>query len=421
MLRNLSIALITSALMVGCGGSSGGGNKTQSPSSSSLPASSVGVSSSSLASSSVVKSSLSSSVTSSSLPGSSLSSSSAASASAGVVVLVADKWVANDAQVSQTNQGPNVSVSKEYAGAKYTLAAPVPVFEGATVDVVVEVSSELKASGAGLQLFAYVDASPWPSKNDCPIIASADLVVGSQTIRCVLDSGGKFNQTANPFGVGIQAVAGLVNGSKLPITGTFLITSGQIVLPSAAVGSSSSVATTSSVASTSSSVASSSLPSSSVGASSSSAPAISFALPAASWYAKDSVVSQVVDGGVNFTFTAGYQAAGFWLNASDAAIEGMTVEVEFMVDANYKTSGAGLKLYADVQAEPYPSKADCPVLDNAALTPGVAQTIQCVMNSGGAFTQTAAGVELKLWAEPGATGTPNGVVQIKGGSIFPTI
>lgn len=400
MLRDISIALVAATLLVGCGG--GGGEAPSSSASSQISSSMASISSSATSISSLASSS---SLVSSSVPASSSSSSVASSSSSNssAVTLDAAQWVANNtAQLSLTNLGPNVSVITEYDGAKYVLAAPVPVFEGATLELVVEVSSEYKASGAGLQLFAFVDADPWPAKNDCPITASADLIVGSQTISCVLDTGGAFNQTTSPFGLGLQAVAGMSGETKLPVSGTLLITSGHILLADASAGSSSSADMSESSSSAQSSSASS---------------ATEFALPASAWYAKDGVVAEEAEGGKNFTFTAGYQAAGTWLNAADAAIEGNIIEVEFMVDANYKTSGAGLKLYLDVQAGDYPSKGDCPVLTNAELTSGIAQTIQCLVNSGGIFNQTAEGVEIKLWAEPGDT-APNGVVQIKGGRII---
>ena len=310
-------------------------------------------------------------------------------------MLQAANWVANNAAIlTLTNEGPNISLRTEFDGAKYTVAAPTPVLEGATVEVVVNVSSEYKASGAGLQLFAFVDASPWTAnKNDCPVITSSNLVVGSQKVTCVLDAGGFFNQTVAPVGLGIQAIAGLQGETKLGVSGTVLITSARIVL---ADSSSSSVSSSSS--SQSSSAASVSI----------------FALPASSWYAKGGSAKS----GDIYTLSAAYAGVGYWLSAADAVIENATVEVDFVVNSQFKTSGVGLKINAGVEADPYPGKNDCPQLSNAALTPGVKQTISCVLNSGGVFSQTISPVEIRLLSDgPNAA---SGTLTIQAGRIILT-
>lgn len=396
MFRKLSIVVAASLLMVGCGGGGGGGgNKSPSStsvssmrSSASLVSSSLALSSSSMQVSSSVLSS------SSSLLVSSRASTSASSA-ASVIVLQAANWVANNAaDLTLTNEGPNVSLKTEYDGAKYTVAAPAPILEQASFEVDVTVSPEFKASGAGLQLYAFVDASPWPAKNDCPVVTGNNLVVGSQKVVCVLDTGGSFNQTVAPVGLGIQAIAGLQGETKLAVSGTVLITKGRILL-SENIGSSSSVSSVkSSQASSASSVA-------------------TFALPASSWYAKGD--GSAKNGDV-YTISKPYAGVGYWLNAADAVIEGATVEVDFVVNSDFKTSGVGLKINAGVEAVPYPGKNDCPQLDSAALTPGVMQRISCVLNSGGIFSQTINPVEIRLLSE--GVNAANGTLTIQAGRII---
>lgn len=122
-------------------------------------------------------------------------------------------------------------------------------------------------------------------------------------------------------------------------------------------------------------------------------------LPVGLWYGKrGGVVTQGVNE-ANIAVSSDYDGAGIWRHAPVLPMEGATIEAIVNVDSQFKASGAGLKIQAYVQdGGSYPGKADCAVTDSSSLTPGVDQTVSCVMTQGGVFTQTVSPVEIELVA-----------------------
>ena len=404
MIKNLSAALAISVCVTACGGSGGGGGNKPA---SSAPASSAPMSSapaSSVAPSSKPASSVApSSKPASSIPAASSTPASASSASSVdpsvIVIDVTQFWENHTAQVANTNLGKNVVFNAQWDGALYEIPAPLPVpmsltIDGSTFEMMVDVSSEFKASGAGLGLFAYVDNDPWIdgySKGDCPVVASENLVVGSQKITCKLDMGGLFNQKNTPFGIGIQAVNG-TSGTTTYGT-TVLLTDARILL----ADEDDIIYPSSSSSSSSSSTVSSAGP-------------VVINLSADTWYGTNGATKN----GTTFTFS-GYQGIAYWLSPANAAIENATAEVDLNISSAFKSSGASLQLYVEIQAAPWAGKTDCGWLNNTDITPGVTQKISCVLNSGGVLTQTATAVEVKVLGVGGST--PSGAVTIEGGKI----
>lgn len=355
MLKVVASVLFAFVFLSGCGGSGGGENNP-------IIKSSVSVSSSSAA------------VTSSTAMVSSVASSAQSSSSPYLVTLDASKWIrtpGKKADISVNAQGALVLFKEDYDGVQY-LYTPTKSLENATIEVTVTVSNEFKVSSSGLQLYAFVTGGE--AKGDCPITLTADLVAGSDsTISCVLDFDA-FNQTAADVGIGLQNVGGTPGGS-VTIKSAVI----KLVDPSTVSSSSSSM-------SSSSSSTSSSSPSQTV-----------IDLPVGTWYEKGSGAS--VNQGA-FTVSSAYTGAGRWLDQPTAQIEGATIEVVVNVNTQYKNSGSGIQLAAFVKSgtNPEPGKNDCAAVPNSALVASQDYTVSCVMNSGGAFSQTATGVEIELWA-----------------------
>ncbi len=98
------------------------------------------------------------------------------------------------------------------------------LLEKAVIEMVVNVSSDYKASGANLQIFAQVENSGdaewncWASNNQ---IGDAT----DTTLTCKIVEDGKLNQTANDTKIGIQAKPG-----ASPLAGTVTIKSAKITL-----------------------------------------------------------------------------------------------------------------------------------------------------------------------------------------------
>lgn len=97
-------------------------------------------------------------------------------------------------------------------------------------------------------------------------------------------------------------------------------------------------------------------------------------------------------------------------------LEYATVEVTVAVDNAFKTSGSGLSLWANVDADPWPGKSDCAAVESSVFVEGVDTKVTCVLDSGGAFAQTAAAVKIGIQA----TGTPAGTFTIKSARIVMT-
>ncbi|HSC69157.1 MAG TPA: family 15 carbohydrate-binding domain-containing protein [Cellvibrio sp.] len=135
-------------------------------------------------------------------------------------------------------------------------------------------------------------------------------------------------------------------------------------------------------------------------------------LPLASWYAeKEAGFSAGV-----VAVTTQWQGAGYYLNQPIPELEFATIEVTVAVDNAFKASGSGLSLWAVVDASPWPGKTDCAAVESSALVEGVDTKVTCVLDSGGAFAQTAAPVKLGIQA----TTTPAGTFTIKSARILLT-
>jgi len=217
MLKQFSLMLVLSPLLVACGGG-GGVDKIVIPPKSS--------SSSSVASSS-------------STPASTSSSSSSSTSSSGPVVVdisVTDGWRANNGAGAPTFSADGVTFTPTVTGhgTVFTVAKPTTL-EGATIEFIVNVSNEFKVSGAALQVVAQiVDGDTYPGEWDCTT-GNTELTEGAdQTISCIIDQGGIFDQTAFDAQVGIQAVSDAV------IAGTVIIKSAKITYPAGVTSSSSS-------------------------------------------------------------------------------------------------------------------------------------------------------------------------------------
>ncbi|MES2676110.1 MAG: endo-1,4-beta-xylanase [Pseudomonadota bacterium] len=250
MHAKIMIPLIAvSFALTACGGSSGGGKPKSSASSKAVSSnSSTVIASAAPGSSSVSMSSLvASSVSiSPSIPGSSVASvvsvasSSAIStsvastpssqaSSGGPVVIIADMtagWAGNGAGntgVVYTTDGVSFTPTADNQGAVFKVPKGA-LLEKAVIEMVVNVSSAYKASGANLQIFAQVENSGdaewncWASNNQ---IGDAT----DTTLTCKIVEDGKLNQTANDTKIGIQAKPG-----ASALAGTVTIKSAKVTL-----------------------------------------------------------------------------------------------------------------------------------------------------------------------------------------------
>lgn len=316
MIKHVSSVLVLSTLLVGCGGSDSNDKKPP-KSSAAVSSSSVAVSSSAPASSVAPSSVAPSSVaTSSSEPASSSSSSGPEVIDA---VMTTDVWRGNsDGVVSGSNLGITLVATADGQGAVFDVAAP-RLLEGATIEMVVNVSNEYQASGADLQVFAQIkDNASYPGEYDC-YTPNAQLTPGTdQVIECVIDeSDKKFNQTTFDVQVGIQGK--LQTGT---IAGTVVIKSAKITL-AAQSSSSSSTAQSSSVAS--------------------SAPSNQLAVPVTSldnWSTDQTPSTLTVNGGISITpdWSAADNKAMFILD-QPIDLTGATVTYVVSVPQSYITDG----------------------------------------------------------------------------------
>lgn len=244
--RVLCFSLITLGLTA-CGGG-GGGSPTASSSSliaSSAPASSVAPSSiapSSIAASSVVPSSVapSSVAPASSTPASSLPASSSSSAANTIITLgMTSGWRGNgngNSGVTYNSDGVSFTASGDDIGAVTDIAAPIQL-EDAVITMVINVSSEFKASGASLQPFAQIKGGSWAGEWNCWAGNELFTAGSDVTVTCtVAETDKKFDQTASDVQVGVQA--------KTSPTGVVTIKSVTVTLKQSA-SSSSSVASSS--------------------------------------------------------------------------------------------------------------------------------------------------------------------------------
>jgi len=220
--RTFYLSLITLGLTA-CGG--GGNNST--PASSS-PASSIAPSSvaaSSVAPSSTPASSVApSSVMPSSTPASSVAASSSSAAATLVTLSMTSGWRGNgtgNTGITYNSDGVSFTASGDDIGAVTDIAAPIQL-EDAIITMVINVSSEFKASGASLQPFAQIKGGSWAGEWNC--WAGNELFTASTdvTVTCtVAEADKKFDQTASDVQIGVQAKAsptGVVTIKSVTVT-----------------------------------------------------------------------------------------------------------------------------------------------------------------------------------------------------------
>lgn len=129
------------------------------------------------------------------------------------------------------SDGVSFTASGDNIGAVTDLAKPVQL-EEAIIDLVVNVSTEFKASGASLQIFAQIKGGAWDGEWNC-WSGNELLNAGVDTaITCTISEADKrFNQTDSDVQVGVQ-----VKGTP---AGTVTIKSGKVTLKQVTSSSSS--------------------------------------------------------------------------------------------------------------------------------------------------------------------------------------
>jgi endo-1,4-beta-xylanase len=134
--------------------------------------------------------------------------------------------------VNFNSDGVSFTAAGDGVGAVFTYPKPTQL-ENAVFELVVNVSSEFKSSGANLQIFAQIMNDWSKGEWDCSS-SNSELTAGSDvTLTCTIDeSDDKFNQTANDIQMGIQA--------KGTPTGIVTIKSAKITLAAPVSSSSSS-------------------------------------------------------------------------------------------------------------------------------------------------------------------------------------
>ena len=245
--RLIPLLFVTLGLTA-CGGGGGGKSSASSSPASSTPVSSVAPSSvaessvapsSAPASSTPASSVAPSSVAPSSTPASSIAASSSSAAATVLNLSMTSGWRGNgngNTGVTFNSDGVSFTASADDIGAVTDIVAPIQL-EDAVITMVINVSSEFKASGANLQPIAQIKGGSYPGEWGC--WAGNELFTAGQdtTVSCtVTEDDKKFNQTEFDVQVGVQA-----KGSP---TGVVTIKSVSITLKQAA-SSSSSVASSS--------------------------------------------------------------------------------------------------------------------------------------------------------------------------------
>lgn len=235
--RLIPLLFVTLGLTA-CGGGGGGSSPASSSPASSVAPSSVATSS--VAPSSTPASSVApSSVAPSSTPASSIAASSSSAAPIVVNLSMTSGWRGNgngNTGVTFNSDGVSFTASGDDIGAVTDVAAPI-LLEDAIITMVINVSSEFKASGASLQPFAQIKGGSWAGEWDCWAGNELFTAGSDATVTCTIaEADKKFDQTASDVQVGVQA--------KSSPTGVVTIKSVSITLKQAA-SSSSSVASSS--------------------------------------------------------------------------------------------------------------------------------------------------------------------------------
>lgn len=135
--------------------------------------------------------------------------------------------------------GVTFTASGDNIGAVTDIAAPV-LLEGAIFTMVINVSTEFKATGASLQPFAQIKGDSWPGEWDCWAGNELFTAGSDTTVTCTIsESDKKFDQTASDVQLGVQA-----KGSP---AGVVTIKSASVTLAQAASSSSAQSSSTGSV------------------------------------------------------------------------------------------------------------------------------------------------------------------------------
>ncbi|OZY86913.1 1,4-beta-xylanase [Cellvibrio mixtus] len=238
---------LASLLLSACGGSSNSPSPNN-PSSSSLSSSapsSAAVSSSEVSSTTSASVALSSEAPSSAAqsseaPSSAMSSSTPAEPTR-LTLDMSSGWRGNgpnNSGITYNSDGVAFAPTGDAIGAVTDVFKPIQL-ENAIIEMVVNVSSEYKTSGANLQIFSQIKGGNWDGEWNCwsgneQLIANTDV-----TINCTISEAGKFNQTENDVQVGVQA--------KGTPAGTVTIKSVTLTLAQAASSSSAQSSSTGSV------------------------------------------------------------------------------------------------------------------------------------------------------------------------------
>jgi len=139
--------------------------------------------------------------------------------------------------VTYNSDGVSFTASGDDIGAVTDIAAPIQL-ENAIITMVINVSSEFKASGASLQPFAQIKGGSWAGEWNCWAGNELFTAGSDATVTCtVAEDDKKFDQTESDVQVGVQA--------KSSPTGVVTIKSITVTLKQSTSSSSTSSAATS--------------------------------------------------------------------------------------------------------------------------------------------------------------------------------
>lgn len=139
--------------------------------------------------------------------------------------------------VSFSTDGVTFTPTADGHGAVTDVLKPIDL-ENAVIELGIVASSEYKASGSNLQVFAQIKGGDWLGEWNCWTGNDTFSAGVDATATCTISEGGAFNQSANDVQIGIQA--------KGTPNGTVTIKSAQITLAAPVSSSSSSAASSSS-------------------------------------------------------------------------------------------------------------------------------------------------------------------------------
>jgi len=338
-------------------------------------------------------------------------------------------WRGNPTLTDMTysTDGVSFNARAKDIGAAFDVKAPVQL-ENAVIEMVVNVSSEFKASGAHLQPFAQLKTGKWPGEWDC-WASNVDLTAATDTtIRCTIDDAADiFNTSDVDVQIGVQAEG------DAPITPTGIVTikSVKITLATAGSPASSAASETSSAASTETSSADSGEASS---AASSEAPSESSSSSSSSSVASGGINAdmtngwEVGNGGGKIAYTANgvvytpaaptqYDSGVYFLPVGPFNLEGATLSVTIIPDAAFIASGKNPQPWAQVAGGTYAGEYNC-WFNNADLVVNASNVLTCKISEAGNFNITdTTPVRLGFQVVGGAGTTFAGSVTITAASV----